>query len=127
MSDNNNHTVTDNVGTGEGSKNSLGKWYELIWSFSEYHYDDRFGENYEGLLESETIFIPSGGSIAKHVLNSYNTFVSTGRVYTREERGMDGHGCWCKIYQLILLTKDGQKISGFKPKSIAHLFCSDED
>lgn len=65
---------------------------------------------------SEVVFIPKGGSVAKHILKHCDEFGDSW-----EERGMT-QSQWTDVLELSLLLPDGQKITGFKPKSIAHLF-----
>ena len=91
------------------------------WSFHESHYysDDPAGKSW---CEPEAVFIPTGGSIAKFVLDKSKQLVEDGIVYCQQERGMSGYGVSGELKELILLLPDGRKITGFKPKSIAHLF-----
>ena len=96
----------------------MGKWYMITWIWDEHHYYD---QNDREWSESEAVFIPAGGSIARYILQKYKNLSESGDIYTREERGLFGFGVKCYLSNLTLLTSDGQKISGFKPKSIAHL------
>lgn len=81
-------------------------------------------DNRESLSSTtELVFIPQGGSIAKHILLRYRQFRENGEIYSREQRGLeDADWRYASIVELALLLPTGQKIVGFKPKSIAHLF-----
>lgn len=97
-----------------------GKWYFITFGWSEMTYYD----NRESLSSTtELVFIPPGGSIAKHILLRYRQFRENGEIYSREQRGLeDADWRYASIVELALLLPTGQKIVGFKPKSIAHLF-----
>lgn len=103
-----------------------GTWYFVTWSFSESHYYDDHGQG-KDWDESKPVFIKNGGSIAKFVLEEYRRFIRERIVYCQEERGMGGYGVSCSLKELSLLTPDGRKITGFRPKSIKHLFIDEEE
>ncbi len=100
--------------------NQIGKWYCITFGWSEMTYHDQ----HEKLSSStEVVFIPQGGSIAKYILLKYRQFHENGNIYSREQRGLeDADWRYASIVELALLLPNGQKIFGFKPKSIAHLF-----
>ena len=114
--------ATDNIGAGADSQNQAGNWYLVVFHFYESHYYE--GSNDGASQTSEAVFITKGGSIAKWITQRLKEWLEDGTLYSCEERGMSGYGVRCTGVELTLLTPDGQKITGFKPKSIAHLIIS---
>ncbi|MBP6912834.1 MAG: hypothetical protein KBB86_02785 [Candidatus Pacebacteria bacterium] len=106
MSNDNQTPVTDRVGAGGASKSPQGKWY-----YVEYYIDGGYDPHDDRVLfyYGEAVFILPGGSIAKHIL-----------LYFKEN--IFAYGFSGSITELSLLLPDGQRVTGFKPKSIAHLF-----
>jgi len=120
MVNNAQNPVTDNVGTGADSQNQAGKWYLVVFHFKESHYYESSNDGHS--QTSEPVFITKGGSIAKWITQRLREWSKDETLYSCEERGMSGYGVSCTGVELTLLTPDGKKITGFKPKSIAYLF-----
>ncbi len=92
---------------------SVGNWYYIVYERTEN--DPR--ENTLVREVSEVIFIQEGGSVAKHI-----------KGYVKENTDIPEDAefigsTWVEVKELSLLLPDGQKMSGFKPRSIAHMFC----
>lgn len=107
------------IGDGKDSQNPQGKWYNVIYRTDSYGWD--VGNQSDEIPSvghpCELLFIPSRGSIAKHI-----------RKYVKEhsyheDSGTNGlpEGCTVRVEKLALLSSGGE-IVGFKPKSIEHLF-----
>jgi hypothetical protein len=125
--------VTDNVGTGADSQNQAGKWYQVV--YTRFEFGDPFLSKMEW-CDKEIVFIPSGQSLAKHVRKYVKEHSVEGFPFSRDRsqrwqlQDIDSefvrkciHGAMvCLVEEITLLTSDGQKISGFKPKSIVNLF-----
>lgn len=131
MSSNTQNPVTDNVGTGADSQNQAGKWYHIAYLRFELGHPILRGNWYS----DEVVFIPHGQSLAKHVRKYVKEHSVEGFPFSRDrskwelqrigsefiQKGIHG-GMVCLVEKLTLLTPDGQKISGFKPRSIVNLF-----
>lgn len=97
-----------------------GKWYSITFGWSETSY---YARSVKRTLTARVVYIPQGGSIARHTLSLIKEFRESGMIYSREERGIEDVNWRClNIVELALLLPDGQKITGFKPKSLAKLF-----
>ncbi len=86
----------------------MGKWYLITYSISTFDFEDW---SYCQSEETEVVFTES---VAKHILNKAKKFKD-------DPRCLPEYRTIFFVQELSLLTSDGQKITGFKPKSIAHL------
>lgn len=121
--------LTENVGSGKGLEGSLGNWYQV-----KYITGGIFRPIMRWLRE-EFVFIPTGQSLAKEVRKHVRKHSIEGFPFSRDRSGfgleaIDDefvrkgiHGAVvCLVVDITLLTSDGQKISGIRPRSIVKLF-----
>lgn len=135
MANKSQNPVTDNVGAGADSQNQAGKWYSVVYDRIDLG-DDLLFKYRPNYHSDEIVFIPNGQSIAKHIRKYVKKYSIENFPFSRDRstkwrlQELDGEfirkGIYgavvCLVREITLLTPDGQKISGFKPRSIENLF-----
>lgn len=96
-----------------------GKWYFVTFQQSHHSFDSEASGTW---TSSEVVFIQPGDSIAKYCRKAC---IAGSKFEPSGFRGMDETSTRL-IEELSLLLPDGNKISGFKPKSLQNFFVDSE-